>query len=138
VSTARFDCRIGAASSLTEEVGECHYGRVRLSGPSFRGEVIWLTAEQGGRQSGPPPNSETYAATAFVPPQTVESGLASFVIRGFDPSEYRSPAEGHWLIVENAGPQLVRPGSIVVVTEGLRVVGFFFVHEVGEGADGEA
>ena len=49
----------------------------------FEGEVVWLTPEQGGRSSGPPPTpaEQDYAATAFVPPRTVHTGLASFVMR---------------------------------------------------------
>jgi hypothetical protein len=40
----------------------------------FEGEVIWLTPEQGGRNSGPPPTprEQDCAATAFVPPRTVQ------------------------------------------------------------------
>jgi hypothetical protein len=36
----------------------------------FRGEIIWMTREQGGRAAGPPPTPEDqdYAATAYVPP----------------------------------------------------------------------
>lgn len=37
----------------------------------FRGSVIWLTREQGGRETGPPvprPAWPYYAATAYVPP----------------------------------------------------------------------
>ena len=45
----------------------------------FQGRVLWLTPEQGGRRSGPPatPAGDDYAATAFVPPDTVASWLAS-------------------------------------------------------------
>jgi hypothetical protein len=50
----------------------------------FRGSVIWLTPEQGGRETGPPVpvlSWPYYAATAFVPPHTAGTGLASFVLR---------------------------------------------------------
>ena len=106
---------------------------MRLSGQlPFRGEVVWLTAEQGGRQSGPPPTPEDqdYAATAFVPPATVNDGLASFVLRVADRSAWRSEAEGAWLVVENDGLQRVEPGSVVVVTEGPRPVAHFHVRDV--------
>lgn len=98
----------------------------------FEGEVVWLTAEQGGRSSGPPPPSSDwdYAVTAFVPPRTLDNGLASFVLRGFKTGHWRSPAEGRWLIVENGGAQAVHPGSVVVVTEGRRTVAYFHVHVV--------
>lgn len=93
---------------------------------------MWLTPEQGGRSSGPPPVSpdRDYAQTAFVPPHTFESGLASFVLRGFEDGEWTSTAEGRWLLEENDGEQLVKPGSVVVVTEGARVVAYFHVERV--------
>ncbi len=104
---------------------------MKVPGPfPFLGEVIWLTAEQGGRRNGPPPDPDNYAVTAFVPPHTVETGLASFVLRRFDPASYRSTAEGRWLLVENAGPQRVTPGCVVAVTEGARVVAYYVVAEV--------
>jgi len=58
----------------------------------FEGEIIWLTPEQGGRSSGPPPTprEQDYAATAFVPPHIVQSGLASFVVRVEDRTAWRS------------------------------------------------
>lgn len=106
---------------------------VKLDGPfPFRGQVVWLTAEQGGRASGPPVpvESSDYAATAFVSPYTLETGLASFVLRGFAGGSWRSPAEGCWLVVENQDEYRVVPGSVVAVTEGPRVVAFFTVSEL--------
>lgn len=106
-------------------------GQARAPFP-FRGEVIWLTPEQGGRASGPPVPSESsdYAVTAFVPPYTVKSGLASFALRGFTAGRWRSRAEGRWLIVANEGEQEVQAGAVVAVTEGPRVVAYFVVDEV--------
>jgi hypothetical protein len=106
--------------------------RVDVPGPCpFVGEVIWLTPEQGGRTKGPPPvDGPSYAQVAHVPPETVESGSASFVLRGFEPGQWRSKAEGRWLVVENEGAQLVRPGSVVVITEGPTPVAYFTVHTV--------
>jgi len=63
-----------------------------------------------------------YAHTAFVPPATVANGLASFALRNFEPGAWSSPAEGRWLVVENDGDQLVEPGTVVLLTEGPRVV----------------
>jgi hypothetical protein len=106
---------------------------VKLDGPfPFHGVVVWLTAEQGGRSSGPPVATDLsdYAATAFVPPSTVSTGLASFVLRGFVAGAWRSRAEGRWLVVENRDEYRVVPGTVVAVTEGPRVVGFFAVDEV--------
>jgi hypothetical protein len=68
--------------------------------------------------------------TGHVPPHTVDDGLASFWLADFAPGEWRSSAIAWWLAVENAGPQEVRPGSVVVVTEGARPVAYFHVHEV--------
>lgn len=98
----------------------------------FRGRVVWLTPEQGGRASGPPqPSTEwDYAHTALVPPHTVASGLASFGLRNFEDGAWTSPAEGRWLIVDNDAEQLVEPGTVVVCTEGRRVVAYFHVERV--------
>jgi SOS-response transcriptional repressor LexA len=98
----------------------------------FKGEVIWLTPEQGGRPAGPPSDPSSYAQVAHVPPFTVETGTASFLLRRFDPSRLRSPAEGKWLVVENAGAQRVQPGTIVVLTEGQNTVAIFRVALVDE------
>jgi hypothetical protein len=107
-------------------------GIVDVPGPyPFKGEVLWLTPEQGGRRTGPPPpDGPSYAQVAHVPPGTIDSGTASFVLRGFAQNELKSPAEGKWLVVENEGPQRVGPGSVVVITEGPTVVAYFTVHSV--------
>ncbi|HXQ44650.1 MAG TPA: hypothetical protein VN816_08430 [Acidimicrobiales bacterium] len=93
-----------------------------------------MTPEQGGRKSGPPPllTDIAYAHTAFVPPQTMETGLASFVLQGFEAGAWTSPAEGRWLIVLNDGEQRVERGNVVVVTEGHSIVAYFHVDEVVE------
>ena len=98
----------------------------------FLGTVVWLTPEQGGRSSGPwrSPNGPDFAATGFVSPRTADNGSASFVLRGFREGVWVSEAEGRWLVVENDGDQLVQPGSIVVVTEGVRVVAYFHVERL--------
>ncbi len=100
----------------------------------FRGSVIWLTPDQGGRSSGPPPTppGHDYAVTAFVPPNSAQTGLASIVIRVDDRSAWRSAATGGWLVAPNEAAQKVVPGSVVVVTEGLRSVAYFQVDEVVE------
>lgn len=95
--------------------------------------MVWLTPEQGGRASGPPapPADEDYASTAFVPPHTVETGLASFVLRGFEPGAWMSSAEGRWLVPENvAADRPIAPGTEVVITEGQRAVAHFHVEQV--------
>jgi hypothetical protein len=104
--------------------------RMRLGTPfPFRGRVVWLTPEQGGRRSGPPatPVTDDYAATAFLPPGTVETGLHSFVLRVADRAAWVSAADGAWLVEQGID---VRPGSVVVVTEGPRPVAYFHVESV--------
>jgi hypothetical protein len=90
--------------------------------------VVWLTAEQGGRRSGPPESD--YAATGFVPPRSADDGLASFVLARFDATAWISDAVGWWLIVENEADQAVVPGSVVIVTEGAHPVAYFHVQDV--------
>ena len=109
---------------------------VKMPGPwPFHGRVVWLTQDQGGRDSGPPPPSPDwdYAHTAFVPPHTATTGLASFALRAFEAGSWASPAEGRWLIVPNKGDQLVTPGTVIVCTEGTRVVAYFHVERVVDG-----
>jgi hypothetical protein len=98
----------------------------------FLGRTVWLTADQGGRSSGPPvtPVDRDYAATAFVPPHTVETGLASFVLRAKDPGSWTSAAEAGWLVIQDDPRFHVHPGTVVVVTEGARNVAYFHVETV--------
>lgn len=76
------------------------------------------------------PGMAYYAATAYIPPHTADTGLASFILRNFDAGAWRSHAEGRWLAAAIQGEQLVRPGSVIAVTEGARVVAYFTVHHV--------
>jgi hypothetical protein len=102
---------------------------VKISDPfPFHGFVVWLTTDRGGRRSGPP--TSPYSATAFVPPVTVAAGLASFVLRDFDSTVFRSSAVGRWLTVANEGVYSIKPGTVVVVTEGPRTVANFHVEHV--------
>ncbi|WP_194818633.1 hypothetical protein [Nocardia sp. XZ_19_385] len=98
----------------------------------FRGRIVWLTSDQGGRSSGPPPTppDHDYAATAFVPPHSLAEGTASFALRVADRTAWCSPASAGWLIVENTGVYTVQVGSVVVITEGPRIVGYFHVSEL--------
>jgi hypothetical protein len=106
---------------------------VNVIGPHpFHGRVVWLTAEQGGRRSGPP--NPPYAATAFVPPETAYKGLASFILRDFDPNVVASEAAGRWLEVPNEWPHFVEAGTVVVITEGPRTVGYFHVESIDASA----
>jgi hypothetical protein len=98
----------------------------------FVGQVTWLTPAQGGRPGGVPPALEgvSYAHVAYVLPRSIEGGLASFVLRGWDPERWRSQAEGRWLVAGNDGDQHVIAGSVIVVCEGAHEVAHFRVEEV--------
>lgn len=61
-----------------------------------------------------------------MPPHGLDQS-ASFGFRVFDGGALTSAAEGRWLIVPNEGDQLVAPGSVLVCTEGRRVVAYFHV-----------
>jgi hypothetical protein len=102
---------------------------VNVTGPyTFHGRVIWLTAEQGGRRSGPP--NTPYAANAFVPPETAYTGLASFILHDFNPNAVTSEAAGRWLAVANEWSHFVEVGTVVGITEGRRTVGYYHVESV--------
>ena len=106
---------------------------MRLDGPlPFHGYVVWLTREQGGRDSGPPPTppDHDFAATGFVPPATVDTGLASLVLRVRDRAAWRSDADVRWLVVDNVPPYRVTEGDVIVVTEGRRDVAYFHVESM--------
>jgi hypothetical protein len=66
----------------------------------FHGTVVWLTEAQGGRRAEPPepPPGRDYAANAFVPPLTVDTGLTSFVIRPATLGAWRCAADAGWLV----------------------------------------
>lgn len=55
------------------------------------------------------------------------------MLRVEDRTAWCSPATARWLTFDNVGAQAVRPGSVVVITEGpVRVVAYFHVTEVLE------
>jgi len=95
--------------------------------------VIWLTSEQDGRRSGPPAPSpdRDYAANGFVPPLTVDTGLASLVVRPVTLGAWRSASDAGWLVGDYRYPHNVAPGDVIVVTEGSTIVGNFHVESVG-------
>ena len=98
----------------------------------FCGSVIWLTPSRAAAKPGRPFPLLSWpydAATAFVPPHTAETGLASFVLRGFDAGAWRSRAEGRWLAA-GTHDQVVKPGSVIVVTEGAQIVAYFTVQHI--------
>jgi hypothetical protein len=99
----------------------------------FHGTVIWLNEEQGGRRTGPPvPLPERdYAANGFVPPLTVDTGLASLVVRPTTLGAWRSAADAGWLVGDYRYPHDLGAGDVIVVTEGPTIVGYFHVESVG-------
>lgn len=103
----------------------CQYGRVI-------GYLLTVGKRQARRRSGVPPalDGSSYAHVAHIPPRSVADGSASFVLRGWDPTRWRSNAEGRWLLDANEGDQLVTPGTVVIITEGLRPVASFRVDHV--------
>ncbi|GAA3527907.1 hypothetical protein AFL01nite_02950 [Aeromicrobium flavum] len=106
---------------------------MRIDGPlPFHGYVVWLTREQGGRDTGPPPTppDQDFAATGFVPPASADTGLASVVLRVQDRAAWRSQADAAWLVVENVPPHRVGEGDVIVVTEGRREVAYFHVESM--------
>jgi hypothetical protein len=109
---------------------------VDISGPyPMHGEVEWLSPEDGGRKK--PPVGPTYAVTGHRSDVALDAGLASFVLRGFDPTKSRSRADGRWLFPEVAGEFAIKPGVTVVVTEGRRPVAFFHIDAV-DGNEGRS
>jgi hypothetical protein len=99
---------------------------------AVRGTVVWLTPQQGGRVSGPPePDYDyDYTATAYLPPRTPDDGQAGIALRRFAPGAWRTPAEGILVPGKGNRAQQVVPGSIVVITEGVRPVGLLTLEEV--------
>ena len=102
------------------------------SEPDCWGTVVWFTPEQGGRRSGPPrpvTPERGYAANGWLPPLDASSGLRSLVLVDFEPGAWRSAARAHWLVPSTDYPP-VRPGSVLVVSEGPRAVAVLFVDGV--------
>ncbi|MEU8224788.1 hypothetical protein [Kribbella sp. NPDC048915] len=99
---------------------------------AVRGTVVWLTPQQGGRVSGPPEHDYDYdyTATAYLPPRTADDGQAGLALRRFVPGAWRTPAEGILVPPHGNRAQQVVPGCLVVITEGVRPVGFLTVEEV--------
>ena len=94
----------------------------------FHGTVVWLTEDQGGRRSPPVPAAHRdYAASGYVPPLTVDTGLASLVVGPAMPGAWRSVADAGWLVSDYRYPHDVVAGDVIVVTEGHTVAGYFHV-----------
>jgi len=106
-------------------------GGVNEAQPDFPivGDIVWLTSEQGGRESGPPltPWNTYYFATAFVPPESSSSSPAPISLHVSVRNAWTSHARARWLVPP--GPA-VDEGSVIMVTEGPRTVAVFTVHGV--------
>lgn len=142
IGTGRQSYRASAPASQANKHGSCgemifrhtHTVKINQSFP-FHGTLIWLTSEQGGRTTGPPatPAEMDYAATAYVPPMTGRTGLASFVVRVDDRTAWHTAAAGRWLHTEpTKHPAAVEPGTVLVIIEGVRDVAYFHLERVDQ------
>lgn len=99
----------------------------------LHGEVEWIPAGEGGRSSGNPAGP-VYATVGWRDSIGPDKGLASFVLRDFDPAQQRSSADARWLF-QQAGVEFeVTAGDVIVVAEGLRPVARFYVGQVDDQA----
>src|ERR1035437_10561552 len=104
---------------------------IRLVAVPFHGYVVWLTADRGGRSSGPlPPLGQDFAATAYVPPATAQVW----------PGLNRAPGLEQDCVALCGGCEAARGGQrasassrfgdLIVVTEGARTVAHFHVEDI--------
>jgi hypothetical protein len=63
-------------------------------------------------------------------PTAAYTGMASFILRDFDPNAVVSDAADRWLMVANECPHFVEVGTVVVSTEGPRTVGHYHVESI--------
>ena len=98
----------------------------------LRGRIEWLPRAEAGRRT--PPRGPTFAATGWRE-DVGPDGIASFVVRGSDLAASASRAEGRWLFAQPDDHFRLSPGDVVVVSEGLRPIGRFFIDGV-EGPGG--
>jgi hypothetical protein len=76
--------------------------------------------------SGWPPvpvPAQDYAANGLVPPLSADTGLASLVVRPATPGAWRSAADAAWLVGDYRYPHDVAAGDVIVVADGLTIVG---------------
>lgn len=79
----------------------------------------------------PPDGAHSRVATSLGITAHAQPPLrAAFVLRGFQPGQWRSQAEGRWLIVSAEGNQAVQQGSVILITEGARDVAVFVVEQM--------
>lgn len=95
------------------------------------GTIVWLTSDQGGRGTGPLPTrwDTYYFATAFVPPNQHEDGLATVAINVSVRHAWQSHAQLGWLSDPHPA---VDQGSVILITEGPRTVAVFTVDHVSD------
>jgi hypothetical protein len=78
-----------------------------------------------------PTPDHDYAANGYVPPLTVDTGLASLIVRPAAPGAWRSAADAGWLMGDYPYSPDAVAGDVIVVTEGPKVVGYFHVESAG-------
>jgi hypothetical protein len=90
----------------------------------FHGQVVLAYGGAGRATFGPPatPDDQVCAVAGFVPPATVETGLASLVLRWLTARCGGSAPDAGWLAVANVPPHRADEGDILVIKEGCRVV----------------
>jgi hypothetical protein len=102
----------------------------RIEGPMARAEVAWLTAEQGGRKTGPP-TAPVYAATcvfplgddAMVHPGWPAAGDALSILLEVETAEGDSTVYKVDFLARDLARRFLHPGAELLVMEGPRVVG---------------
>src|SRR5579862_7149066 len=93
----------------------------------FHGVLEWIPAEKGGRAKPLPVSS--FAAVGWR--QDVGSdGMASLLLRGFEPGRRRSRADARWLVPRADAQYVVSVGDVIIVGEGSRPVARFHVDAV--------
>jgi hypothetical protein len=100
----------------------------------FIGRLVWLIPEQGGRASGPASESTRtpYAPNAYVPPDTVTTGIWSVLVDPETSGALTTSARVGWLVKEDVGQPTVVPGTVMVITEGTQEVAYFHVSRVDQ------
>jgi len=101
-----------------------------VSGLPFHGTLRWLPPEDGGLRSPFP--SDHWCRPAWIEPGDLRL-TASLVIENIVPNErVSSNVTAWWLAWENLSEEewTVRPGDVLAVTEGPKVVAYLTVEAV--------
>ena len=124
----------GLLAERDQQLARQHSDDFPVPGPqaalNLVGDVVWLTAEQGGRRWGPPSTTGgvQYRCTAFVVPPLARQRVGRLRFGSRRTGAVLSRARGGWLLPDALDVQHGVPsGSIVVLTEGRRRVAYFNV-----------